>query len=239
MSGAAVFSEAAGEGDDQSLVHRVQAGDRGAFDQLVRKYQRRVLRLALRLTHDLCDAEDAAQEAFMMAYRGLPHFRRECSFYTWLYRISINSAKNVLAARMRGAALFVNDSGSPYGDDHAAEESAELKDADTPENLVLTDEICQLVNAAVASLPEEQRVAVLLRELEGYSYESIARVMASPVGTVRSRIYRARELIDARLRQVFDEGLGREHPLGSRAVAHRRVPHRPACAAAVPAARLA
>lgn len=191
--------------EDQILVQRVQAGDRTAFDQLVRKYYARVLRLTQRYTGDPADAEDAAQDAFMMAYRGLGNFRRDSSFYTWLYRISVNSAKNVLLARARGA-------GTLSLQQEEVEDEAErlgLTDAETPEELVLTDELCLLVNAAVRALPAEQRTAVMLRELEGRSYEAIAQQMGTPVGTVRSRIYRAREIIDQRLRAVFEPGLGR------------------------------
>ncbi len=206
---AAVIStgEFAEPDDDQVLVSRVQSGDRSAFDQLVRRYQPRVLKLAMRYTHDASDAEDAAQDAFMKAYRGMQHFRRECSFYTWLYRISVNSAKNLVAARRRSSALFLSET----TDTADGVPSTEIGDAATPEHVLLTEEICRMVTVAVKSLPEEQRRAVLLRELQRKSYEAIAQIMHCPLGTVRSRIYRAREVIDQRLRLVFEEGIGRDH----------------------------
>ncbi|HTW75033.1 MAG TPA: sigma-70 family RNA polymerase sigma factor [Steroidobacteraceae bacterium] len=205
-------TEAPGEADDRTLVSRAQSGDRGAFDKLVRKYHGRVLKLTMRYTHDPADAEDAAQEAFMKAYRGVQHFRRECSFYTWLYRISINSAKNMVAVRKRNTALFRSDA----ADEPDGMRATEMRDSATPENALLTEEICRIVTSAVNSLPKEQRRAVVLRELERKSYETIAEMMCCPIGTVRSRIYRAREVIDRRLKNVFAEGIGRDHTSGYR-----------------------
>ena len=209
---AVMSTEAPGEADDRTLVSRAQSGDRGAFDKLVRKYHERVLKLTMRYTHDPADAEDAAQEAFMKAYRGVQHFRRECSFYTWLYRISINSAKNMVAVRKRNTALFRSDA----ADEPDGMRATEMRDSATPENALLTEEICRIVTSAVNSLPKEQRRAVVLRELERKSYETIAEMMCCPIGTVRSRIYRAREVIDRRLKNVFAEGIGRDHTSGYR-----------------------
>lgn len=209
---AVMSTEAPGEADDRTLVSRAQSGDRGAFDKLVRKYHGRVLKLTMRYTHDPADAEDAAQEAFMKAYRGVQHFRRECSFYTWLYRISINSAKNMVAVRKRNTALFRSDA----ADEPDGMRATEMRDSATPENALLTEEICRIVTSAVNSLPKEQRRAVVLRELERKSYETIAEMMCCPIGTVRSRIYRAREVIDRRLKNVFAEGIGRDHTSGYR-----------------------
>ena len=191
---------------DLSLVRRVQRGDKGAFDALVLKYQHKLVKLVMRYTRSPADAEDIAQDAFIKAYRALPGFRGDSAFYTWLYRIAINTAKNAVVARDRSPIEFSLDR-------HDAEESYELqgrmKDTATPEALVMTEEIRATVNGAIESLPEELRTAIVLRELEGLSYEEIAATMDCPVGTVRSRIFRAREAIDTRLRQVFDGGLGR------------------------------
>lgn len=195
---------------DLSLVRRVQRGDKGAFDALVLKYQHKVVKLVMRYTRTPAEAEDIAQEAFIKAYRALPGFRGDSAFYTWLYRIAINTAKNAVASRDRSPIEYSLDR-------HDAEESYELqgrmKDTATPEALAMTEEIRATVNAAIDSLPEELRTAIVLRELEGLSYEEIAATMDCPVGTVRSRIFRAREAIDLRLRQVFDGGLGRSEEL--------------------------
>jgi RNA polymerase sigma-70 factor (ECF subfamily) len=189
-----------------SLVLRAQSGESAAFNQLVRKYRPRVVKLALRYTHNICDAEDAAQEAFVKAYRGLPHFRRECTFYTWLHRIAINSAKNVLMARdrdpMSGAVGLPDDSSSTGYATHQQE-------LDTPEELTRVDDIRGMVNATLEALPETYRTAIILREIDGLSYREIAATMAIPLGTVRSRVFRARDVIDHKLRQVSDGGLGR------------------------------
>ncbi|MCW5573995.1 MAG: RNA polymerase sigma factor RpoE [Steroidobacteraceae bacterium] len=196
---------------DLSLVRRVQRGDKGAFDLLVLKYQHKVVKLVMRYVRSPAEAEDIAQEAFIKAYRALPQFRGDSAFYTWLYRISINTAKNALAARDRSPIeydLDLQDGESSW------EAQSRLRDPDTPEGLVLTEEIRQTVNSAIDQLPEDLRTAIVLRELEGLSYEEIATAMECPVGTVRSRIFRAREAIDRRLREVFEGGLGRAEEIG-------------------------
>ena len=191
---------------DLSLVRRVQGGDKTAFDTLVLKYQHRVLKLVQRFVRDPHQAEDIAQEAFIKAYRALPSFRGDSAFYTWLYRIAINTAKNALVSAKRRPVDYNLDMQDP----EQYELHSKLRYPDTPEGLLLTEEIRQTVNAAIEQLPEDLRTAIVLRELEGLSYEDIARTMDCPVGTVRSRIFRAREAIDRRLRQVFDGGLGRD-----------------------------
>jgi RNA polymerase sigma-70 factor (ECF subfamily) len=198
------------DASDLSLVRRVQRGERGAYDLLVLKYQHKVVKLVMRYLRDPADAEDVAQEAFIKAYRALPQFRGDSAFYTWLYRIAINTAKNALAARERQPVSYEFD--TQQGEDGPAMISR-LKDPETPEGLALTEEIRETVNAAIVALPEDLRTAIVLRELEGLSYEEIAVSMDCPVGTVRSRIFRAREAIDRRLREVFDGGLGRAEEL--------------------------
>ena len=198
------------DASDLSLVRRVQRGERGAYDLLVLKYQHKVVKLVMRYLGDAADAEDVAQEAFIKAYRALPQFRGDSAFYTWLYRIAINTAKNALAARNRNPVTYDLD---VQGNDEAAEMIGKLKDPETPEGLALTEEIRNIVNAAIGELPEDLRTAIVLRELEGMSYEEIASAMDCPVGTVRSRIFRAREAIDHKLREVFDAGLGRAEEL--------------------------
>ena len=194
------------DASDLSLVRRVQRGERGAYDLLVLKYQHKVVKLVMRYLRDPADAEDVAQEAFIKAYRALPQFRGDSAFYTWLYRIAINTAKNALAARERQPVSYEFD--TQQGED-GPDMISRLKDPETPEGLALTEEIRETVNAAIVALPEDLRTAIVLRELEGLSYEEIAVSMDCPVGTVRSRIFRAREAIDRRLREVFDGGLGR------------------------------
>jgi|HubBroStandDraft_1064217.scaffolds.fasta_scaffold252856_2 RNA polymerase sigma-70 factor (ECF subfamily) len=189
-----------------SLVLSAQSGERAAFDQLVRKYRPRVVKLAMRYTHNVPDAEDAAQEAFIKAYRGLPNFRRECTFYTWLHRIAINSAKNVLLARERDPIESAIDLPDDSGSARYARHHQEL---DTPEELTRIEEIRGMVNAALEALPEAYRTAIMLREIDGLTYREIAATMAIPLGTVRSRVFRARDVIDRKLRQVSDGGLGR------------------------------
>lgn len=198
------------DASDLSLVRRVQRGERGAYDLLVLKYQHKVVKLVMRYLGDPADAEDVAQEAFIKAYRALPQFRGDSAFYTWLYRIAINTAKNALAARHRNPVTYDLD---VQGNDEAADMIGKLKDPETPEGLALTEEIRTIVNAAIGELPEDLRTAIVLRELEGMSYEEIAAAMDCPVGTVRSRIFRAREAIDRKLREVFDAGLGRAEEL--------------------------
>jgi RNA polymerase sigma-70 factor, ECF subfamily len=197
---------------DLSLVRRVQSGDKGAFDALVRKYQHKLVKLVMRYVRNPAEAEDIAQEAFIKAYRALPQFRGDSAFYTWLYRIAINTAKNAVVSRDRSPIEYNIDRND------ATEESYDMqgrmKDSETPEGLVLTDEIRRTVNAAIEDLPEDLKTAIVLRELDGLSYEEIAAAMDCPVGTVRSRIFRAREAIDRRLREVFEGGLGRTEDLG-------------------------
>ena len=197
---------------DLSLVQRVQRGDKAAFDALVLKYQYKLVKLVSRYTRNPAEAEDVAQEAFIKAYRALPQFRGDSAFYTWLYRIAINTAKNAVVSRDRSPIEYDLDLQNP-GESY--EVQSRMKDSETPEGLVLTEEIRTTVNSAIDELPEDLRTAIMLRELEGLSYEEIAAAMDCPVGTVRSRIFRAREAIDRRLREVFEGGLGRaEEELG-------------------------
>ena len=185
---------------DRDLVERVQRGERRAFDLLMLKYQHRIAKLIARYVQDPADVLDVAQEAFMKAYRAIPKFRGDSAFYTWMYRIAINTAKNHLAAQARRP----RDSGVDVTDAEQFDGAADLKETATPEGLALTEEIQRTVAAAIEALPEDLKVAVSLRELEGLSYEDIARVMECPVGTVRSRIFRAREAINARLDPLLD-----------------------------------
>jgi len=193
------------EQSDLALVERVQRGDRSAFDVLVLRYQQKVLKLIMRYVRDAMEAEDIAQEAFIKAYRALPSFRGDSAFYTWLYRIAINTAKNSLVSTKRRPIDYDLDLQDP--EQYALQ--ARLTDGETPEHLVLTDEIRETVNGAMAELPEDLRTAIVLREIDGLSYEEIAASMDCPVGTVRSRIFRAREAIDRKLRPIFAAGLGR------------------------------
>ena len=199
------------DASDLSLVQRAQAGDKGAFDALVLKYQHKVVKLVARYVRDPSEAEDVAQDAFIKAYRALPRFRGDSAFYTWLYRIAINTAKNAVAARIRNPVDFDYEQGD---DESGRGLEARMSDTATPEALAMTEEIRNTVNAAISALPEDLRTAIVLRELEGMSYEEIAEAMACPVGTVRSRIFRAREAIDSRLSEVFDGGLGRSEEIG-------------------------
>lgn len=180
---------------DLALIKRVQQGDRSAFDLLVVKYQHRILKLIMRYVRDPSEAMDVAQEAFLKAYRAAPSFRGDSAFYTWLYRIAINTAKNYLVAAGRRAAQYEVDLQDP----EQYEAFSKLRDLDTPEGLALSDEIREAVNSAIADLPDDLRTAILLREMEGMTYEEIAQTMECPVGTVRSRIFRAREAIDKRI----------------------------------------
>jgi len=199
------------DASDLSLVRRVQRGDKGAFDALVLKYQHKLVKLVMRYVRNPAEAEDIAQEAFIKAYRALPQFRGDSAFYTWLYRIAINTAKNAVVSRDRSPIEYNIDR---HDNDESYDMQGRMKDSETPEGLVLTDEIRTTVNAAIDALPEDLRTAIVLRELEGLSYEEIAAAMDCPVGTVRSRIFRAREAIDRRLREVFEGGLGRAEELG-------------------------
>ncbi|MBN2886401.1 MAG: RNA polymerase sigma factor RpoE [Chromatiaceae bacterium] len=185
---------------DQELVERAQAGDRRAFDLLVLKYQQKVASLIGRYLRDPSEVLDVTQEAFIKAYRALPGFRGDSAFYTWLYRIAVNTVKNHLVSQGR----------RPPGDDVEAELAeqmdlgARMRDQTTPERELLTEEIARTVQGALDDLPEELRTAIVLREFEGMSYEEIANAMSCPIGTVRSRIFRAREAIDKRLRPLLE-----------------------------------
>ncbi len=186
---------------DQQLVERAQAGDKRAFELLVAKYQRKLSRLLSRFIRDPAEVEDVAQEAFVKAYRALPSFRGESAFYTWLYRIGINTAKNYLVAMGRRAPTtteFDADEAESF------EDGEQLRDINTPESMLMSKQIGETVNEAMESLPEELRTAITLREIEGLSYEEIATIMNCPIGTVRSRIFRAREAIAARLRPLLE-----------------------------------
>jgi RNA polymerase sigma-70 factor (ECF subfamily) len=191
---------------DQKLVERAQSGDRSAFEILFAKYQRKLVRLLSRFIRDAAEVEDVAQEAFIKAYKALPSFRGDSAFYTWLYRIGINTAKNYLVAQGRRA---------PTSTDFDADEAESFEDADqlrdinTPESLLQSKQIGETVNSAMDALPEELRTAIVLRELEGLSYEEIAVSMNCPIGTVRSRIFRARESVAAKLRPLLDTAADR------------------------------
>eukprot|EP01030_Chromulinospumella_sphaerica_P009265 gene9265-9076_t len=183
------------------LAKRVRDGDKQAFDLLVAKYQRRLMRLLSRIVHDQSEAEDVVQETFIKAYRALRHFRGESAFYTWLYRIGINTAKNFLATQGRRTPT------STEIDAEQAEsmgEGEQLRDMNTPESMLASKQIAQTVNAAMDALPLDLRTAIALREIEGLSYEEISAIMACPIGTVRSRIFRAREVIANKLRPLLD-----------------------------------
>jgi len=179
------------QASDKKLVERVQKGDKGAFDLLVLKYQHKIVNLVMRYVRDPELALDISQEAFIKAYRALPRFRGDSAFYTWMYRIAVNTAKNHLAAQRRRPMDVELDMQDPDQYDL----HAKLKETDTPEGVTLSNELKETVERAIASLPEDLRTAIVLRELEGMSYEEIAQTMECPVGTVRSRIFRARDAI--------------------------------------------
>jgi RNA polymerase sigma-70 factor (ECF subfamily) len=185
---------------DQQLVLRAQRGDKQAFELLVEKYQRKLGRLLSRFIRDPAEVEDVTQEAFVKAYRALPAFRGDSAFYTWLYRIGINTAKNYLMALGRRAPTSTEVEAQ---DAEGFEDGEQLRDINTPESMLLSKEIAATVNATIEELPEELRTAIQLREIEGMSYEDIARIMDCPIGTVRSRIFRAREAIAERLRPLL------------------------------------
>lgn len=185
---------------DQQLVERAQRGEKLAFELLVAKYQRKLGRLLSRFVRDPAEVEDVTQEAFIKAYRALPSFRGESAFYTWLYRIGINTAKNYLVAQGRRAPTtteFDSDEAENF------EDGDQLRDINTPENELQSKQIAQTVNHAMESLPDELRTAITLREIDGLSYEDIATMMNCPIGTVRSRIFRAREVIAQQLRPLL------------------------------------
>ena len=188
---------------DQALVERVQRGDKAAFDLLVSKYQRKLSRLIARLVRDPGEVEDVTQEAFIKAYRALPTFRGDSAFYTWLYRIGINTAKNYLVAAGRRPPTAT---GHDADEAENFEDGERLRDINTPESVLMSRQIADTVNQAMSSLPEDLRSAIALREIEGMSYEEIAAAMDCPIGTVRSRIFRAREAIAEKLRPLLDTG---------------------------------
>lgn len=197
------------ENVDFELVRRVQRGDSAAFDLLVRKYQNRVVALIGRYIHDWSECQDVAQDTFLRAYRALGNFRGDAQFSTWLHRIAVNTAKNHLVAHKR----------RPPGDDididdaEQFESALRMRDNDTPERELMRQEMEQTVMSAVEALPEELRAAITLREVDGMSYEEIAQHMQCPIGTVRSRIFRARDAIDARLRPLMDAPRERERAI--------------------------
>lgn len=185
---------------DQQLVERAQRGDKRAFDLLVSKYQRKLARLLSRFIRDSTEVEDVTQEAFIKAYRALPTFRGDSAFYTWLYRIGINTAKNYLVAMGRRAPTTTAiDSEEAEG----YENGDQLRDLNTPEDELASKQVAETVNQTLGELPEELRTAITLREIEGLSYEEIANIMNCPIGTVRSRIFRAREAIATKLRPLL------------------------------------
>ncbi|HLQ26107.1 MAG TPA: RNA polymerase sigma factor RpoE [Acidiferrobacterales bacterium] len=185
---------------DQDLVARVQAGEKSAFDLLVRKYQHKIAKLISRYIYDHAEVEDVTQETFVKAYRAISGFRGESAFYTWLYRIAINTAKNYLVSQ--GRRLPNSDLNSDEAE--ANEESGNLREIATPEHSALTKEIAETVMLTMRALPEDLRTAITLREIEGLSYDEIAAVMDCPIGTVRSRIFRAREAIDKELKPLLE-----------------------------------
>ncbi len=188
------------EQSDLELVKRAQRGERGAFDLLVLRYQHKVVKLVARLLRDPAEAEDVAQEAFVKAYRALGSFRGDSAFYTWLYRIAVNTARNSLASRQRRPLDYEAD----LSENEQTVVESRMRHTDTPEANVLSEEIRRTVNRAIEDLPEDLRTAIILREVEGLSYEEIAAAMDCPVGTVRSRIFRAREAIDRNLKPLLD-----------------------------------
>ena len=204
------------------IVRRAQSGDRRAFDLLIIQYQSRILSSLEQYTCNSADAEDASQETFLKAYRGLKQFRCESAFYTWLHRIAINSANSFLKARVRAFA-------GPTWDvlarsDDMSELPSQLRDAATPEQVTCAGEIRDLIDSTLSSLPPGHRTAIMLREVDGISYGAIAAAMHVPIGTVRSRIFRAREVLDKQLRQLVDGGLGRCLPQPKSAAAVRIKP---------------
>jgi RNA polymerase sigma-70 factor (ECF subfamily) len=193
------------EGDvDALLVRRAQQGEQRAFEMLVIKYQRRIERLIGRMVRDADLVQDIAQESFIRAYRALPQFRGDSAFYTWLYRIAVNTAKKALVDLTRDPVIFESAMHLPDDGDETSSREIEPSDGETPDAVLASKEIAQAVNAAIEALSEDLRQAITLREIEGLSYEEIADVMNCPIGTVRSRIFRAREAIAERLRPLLD-----------------------------------
>lgn len=190
----------AAETTDAQLVRRVQKGDKGAFDLLVLKYQHKIVSLVMRYVRDPDQALDITQEAFLKAYRALPRFRGDAAFYTWMYRIAVNTAKNYLASQRRRPMEVELDLQDPEQFDL----QAKLKETDTPEGVALSRELHVTVERAIAALPDDLRMAIVLREFDGMSYEEIAQTMECPVGTVRSRIFRARDAISKKIGALLD-----------------------------------
>ncbi len=186
--------------NDQLLVERVKAGDKHAFDLLVLKYQHRIIKLIMRYVRDPAEAMDVSQEAFLKAYRAIPNFRGDSAFYTWMYRIAINTAKNHLVAARRRPLEYAAD----ISESEDFEWHSSLQDADSPERQVIGTDLLRTIETTMESLPDELRAALTLRELDGLTYDEIAQVMECPVGTVRSRIFRARETLDKSIRPVMD-----------------------------------
>ncbi len=187
---------------DQELVQRVQAGDKSAFDVLIMKYQQRIVNVINGFVHDPVEAQDVAQEAFIKAYRAIPNFRGDSAFYTWLYRIAINTSKNYLTAKARrppAVDVDAEDATNTF-------DAPELKEFETPESNLVSDELEQAIHQAIESLQEDTATAIKLREFEGMSYEEISQVMDCPIGTVRSRIFRAREAIEQKIQTIMGEG---------------------------------
>jgi len=193
---------------DAPLIERVKLGDKRAFEMLVIKYQRRIERLIGRMVRDVDLVPDIAQETFIRAYRALPQFRGDSAFYTWLYRIAVNTAKKALVELKRDPLVSESTLASREDDDETSRVENELTDGETPEALLASKEVAATVNAAIEALSEDLRQAITLREIEGLSYEEIAEVMNCPIGTVRSRIFRAREAIATRLRPLLDTRTG-------------------------------
>lgn len=188
---------------DLDLVRRVQAGEKAAFDLLVLKYQHRIIKLVMRFLPDHSEAQDVAQDAFIKAYKALPRFRGDSAFYTWLYRIAVNTAKNYLVSRGRRPRNY-SGLNKNQDDDEGFDASMLLTSTDTPDRLAMTEELRKAIYAAISALPEDLRVAVSLREYEGMSYEDIAQIMDCPIGTVRSRIFRARESIEKHIHDLLE-----------------------------------
>jgi RNA polymerase sigma-70 factor (ECF subfamily) len=186
---------------DQLLVERVKAGDKHAFDLLVLKYQHRIIKLIMRYIRDPAEAMDVSQEAFLKAYRAIPRFRGDSAFYTWMYRIAINTAKNHIVAARRRPLEYAADISEPED----FEWHPSLQESDSPEGQAIGDDLRRSVEEAIASLPEELRAALTLRELDGLTYDEIAQVMDCPVGTVRSRIFRAREALDKVIKPIMED----------------------------------
>jgi RNA polymerase sigma-70 factor (ECF subfamily) len=201
--GAAAGEPVSVENGDLSLVRRVQAGERAAYDLLVLKYQHKVVKLVMRYVRNPADAEDVAQDAFIKAYRALPQFRGDSAFYTWLYRIAVNTAKKALMEMKRDPTVTESALAARDDEDETSRVENELSDGETPDAVLASKQVAAAVNSAMLSLSEELRQAITLREIEGLSYEEIAELMNCPIGTVRSRIFRAREAIAERLRPLL------------------------------------